>query len=325
MQRYHVAHSAKQLCDIAGVRKEAVMARAGLPANLDKEARGVTPREYFAFWSAVVVESGRDDFSMFVGCMPSGVPHNSETAAFALSPDVRTGLERLAVFKPLLCPTRATVEATPAGIRFNLYSADPSHPMPMDFQALHPIFITELIRACTGVHVVPLQVGFDGPELAQPSVATYFGFAPQQMPYVTLLISHEDAALPLLSNNAEKWGWLEPSFRARLEAMYGGQTIRERVAGVLIEMLPAGLSGIEVASDRLNMSKRSLQRMLKADGLTYQRILTDTRRDLALGYLRMPQLTIDEISHLLAYRETNSFYRAFQGWTGMTPQQARSV
>ncbi len=323
MQRYHVSSSADQLCGLLGVSKESVLAQAGLPADLGDGTKGVTAREYFAFWSAANRAAGREDISLFLGQMTSAAPHNSETAAFALSPDVRTGLQRLAIFKPLLCPVRASCEETPRGLRISLHSTDPSTPLPLDFQALHPIFITELIRACTGVRVVPLEVGFDGPELAQPAIAEYFGQAPKRAPFISLLISHEDAALPLTSGNAEKWGWLEPGFRARLEAMQGGQTAVERVAGVVIEILPAGLSGIDVACERLHMSKRSLQRLLKAEGAKYQDILTKTRRDLALGYLRMPQLTVEEISHLLAYRETNSFYRAFQGWTGMTPQQAR--
>ena len=323
MQRYQVGQSATDLCDLLGVSKAQVLASAGLPADLGEDTRGVTPRAYFAFWSAAVRVSRRDDYALFLGQQSSVAPHNSETAAFSLSPDVRTGLQRLAVFKPLLCPVRTSVEDTPNGIRLSLHSIDPAVPLPADFQALHPIFITSLIRACTGVRVVPLEVGFEGQELDQPAVAEFFGRVPRRSPYATLLISHQDAGLPLTSTNAEKWGWLEPGFRARLKAMQGGLSIAERVAGVLIEMLPAGLSGIEVACDRLHMSKRSLQRQLKAEGAKYQDILTQTRRDLALGYLKMPQLTVEEISHLLAYRETNSFYRAFQSWTGMTPQQAR--
>ncbi len=323
MQRYHVAQSASQLCDLLEVSKEQVLAMAGLPADLGEEVKSVTPREYFAFWSAAIRASGRQDYALFLGRKTTAAPHNSETAAFTLSPDVRTGLQRLAVFKPLLCPVRASVDETAKGVRLSLHSTDPAAPLPSDFQALHPIFIVELIRACTGVAVVPLEVGFDGPELNQLAVAEFLGCVPKRAPYVSVLIAHEDASLPLKSTNAEKWGWLEPGFRARLEAMQGGQTAVERVAGALIEMLPAGLSGIEVACDRLHMSKRSLQRLLKAEGARYQDILNQTRRDLALGYLKMPQLTIEEISHLLAYRETNSFYRAFQSWTGMTPQGAR--
>jgi len=42
-----------------------------------------------------------------------------------------------------------------------------------------------------------------------------------------------------------------------------------------------------------------------------------------MNYLLRGELSVEEISHLLAYREPNSFYRAFRGWTGMTPVQAR--
>jgi AraC-like DNA-binding protein len=73
------------------------------------------------------------------------------------------------------------------------------------------------------------------------------------------------------------------------------------------------------------MSKRSLQRRLKDEGLTFQAILDDTRADLAMTYLRDQNLSAEEISYLLAYRDPNSFYRAFQDWTGMTPAQARGL
>ena len=50
-----------------------------------------------------------------------------------------------------------------------------------------------------------------------------------------------------------------------------------------------------------------------------------TRSELAVSYLSKDELSVEEISHLLAYREPNSFYRAFQSWTGMTPLEARGV
>ena len=100
MQRYHVSSSADQLCGLLGLSKESVLAQAGLPADLGDETKGVTAREYFAFWSAANRAAGREDISLFLGQMTSAAPHNSETAAFALSPDVRTGLQRLAIFKP---------------------------------------------------------------------------------------------------------------------------------------------------------------------------------------------------------------------------------
>ena len=44
-----------------------------------------------------------------------------------------------------------------------------------------------------------------------------------------------------------------------------------------------------------------------------------------MHYLKRADMSVQEISYLLAYRDPNSFYRAFQGWTGMTPGEARAA
>ena len=46
---------------------------------------------------------------------------------------------------------------------------------------------------------------------------------------------------------------------------------------------------------------------------------------MALVYLREQKLSTEETSFLLAYRDPNSFYRAFSDWTGMTPAEARAA
>ena len=40
-------------------------------------------------------------------------------------------------------------------------------------------------------------------------------------------------------------------------------------------------------------------------------------------YLTDRSLTTSQIAYLLAYDDTNSFYRAFRRWTGLTPEAAR--
>ena len=71
------------------------------------------------------------------------------------------------------------------------------------------------------------------------------------------------------------------------------------------------------------MSRRSLQRHLKDEGRSFGDVLEATRVELSRLYLARDDFSIEEISFLLAYRDPNSFYRAFHGWTGMTPAQAR--
>ena len=79
-----------------------------------------------------------------------------------------------------------------------------------------------------------------------------------------------------------------------------------------------------VARD-LAMSTRTLQRRLRAEGTTFQRTLNATRQSLALHYLAESDLSAGEISFLLGYEDTRSFYRAFHAWSGQTPKLARAA
>ncbi len=74
---------------------------------------------------------------------------------------------------------------------------------------------------------------------------------------------------------------------------------------------------------RLGMSQRSLQRQLGTEGLTYKDLLQATRQSLAQHYLVKTDLPVAEISFLLGFEEPNSFFRAFRGWTGQTPDRLR--
>lgn len=72
------------------------------------------------------------------------------------------------------------------------------------------------------------------------------------------------------------------------------------------------------------MSPRTLQRQLQTEGTNFQAVLTGTRERLARRYLADRSLTTSQIAYLLAYGDTNSFYRAFRQWTGVTPEAART-
>ncbi|WP_083958738.1 helix-turn-helix domain-containing protein [Herbidospora mongoliensis] len=61
----------------------------------------------------------------------------------------------------------------------------------------------------------------------------------------------------------------------------------------------------------------------EAEGTSYQAVLGDTRERLARRYLADPSFTTSQVAYLLAYDDTNSFYRAFRRWTGLTPEATR--
>ena len=81
-----------------------------------------------------------------------------------------------------------------------------------------------------------------------------------------------------------------------------------------------GIPSLPQAAEITGTSVRSLQRHLKADGLTYQRMMERIRFRKARERLQQdPRLKIRELSQDLHYATPSGFVRAFHRITGMTP------
>ena len=100
--------------------------------------------------------------------------------------------------------------------------------------------------------------------------------------------------------------------------------IVSRVRTSLIDLMPEGRAEADEVAERLNMSTRTLRRRLDDEGQSFRSILSDLRKERALRYIKDETLTLTEISYLLGFSEPSSFTRAFKGWTGESPTQART-
>ncbi|BDR09029.1 hypothetical protein CTR2_R23670 [Comamonas thiooxydans] len=118
------------------------------------------------------------------------------------------------------------------------------------------------------------------------------------------------------------WRLFEPDLRRRLSEL-DATTTAERVRAVLLELLPDNEATIERTAGRLGLSKRTLQRRLEDEGENFRALVNSTRENLARHYLGNTTMSGAEIAFLLGFKDPNSFYRAFQDWTGQTPHSAR--
>ncbi len=100
-------------------------------------------------------------------------------------------------------------------------------------------------------------------------------------------------------------------------------SLRERVRNLIKNELSGGNASLDRLADQLGMSARSLQRRLRAEGTSHQELLDQMRRELALRYLREPEVAICEVAYLLGFSESSALHRAFKRWTGQTPSEYR--
>ena len=80
---------------------------------------------------------------------------------------------------------------------------------------------------------------------------------------------------------------------------------------------------VDEAATDLHMSSRTLKRKLQQLGTSYQKILDDLRKGLAVEYLTQTDITVDDIAVQLGYSDASNFARAFRRWTGRSPSDYR--
>ncbi|MDB4973115.1 MAG: putative transcription factor, AraC family [Myxococcaceae bacterium] len=101
-------------------------------------------------------------------------------------------------------------------------------------------------------------------------------------------------------------------------------TVVDRLRRALSEHLSGDVSPKKLAG-LLGLSIRSLQRRLQEQGTSYAEVLRDTRRELAMSYLKQPQCSVAEVAFLLGFEDASAFARAFRSWTGVSPSEFRAA
>ena len=87
--------------------------------------------------------------------------------------------------------------------------------------------------------------------------------------------------------------------------------------------LPHGNPAIHRVAHAVGVNPRTLQRRLKAERTSFQKVLTEVRRDLAVRYLSDKRLKSLEVAMLLGYSSISAFTTAFKSWYDMPPAEYR--
>ncbi|MDO3720517.1 AraC family transcriptional regulator [Marinobacter sp. chi1] len=127
--------------------------------------------------------------------------------------------------------------------------------------------------------------------------------------------------IPLASADHQTWQLAE-QYLASQQAP-NAMTLAEDVTRLVNTLLPTGKCSSETIASHLNMHKRTLQRRLGQEGVTYEQLLNEERQKLARHYLAEPNLKLSQIAGLLGYSEQSAFNRACKDWFGVTPRTFR--
>ncbi len=131
-----------------------------------------------------------------------------------------------------------------------------------------------------------------------------------------------DRILP--SGNEELANFGDQAMASYLLSLDQGNEIGH-IKKIIIDNLPSGNVTVEMVAEELGINARTLQRSLQEKNTTFSTLLTDTRMDIAKGYIQDRHMDLTEVAFLLGFAELSTFSRSFKRWTGKSPMQFRKV
>lgn len=110
--------------------------------------------------------------------------------------------------------------------------------------------------------------------------------------------------------------------QARLPEAYG---VPGRVVEVLQRRIGNSPLSIDHVADEMNLSKRTLQRRLQQQEISFAQLRDQVRFHHSINYLVENVMSIDSISSSLDFSDRTSFTNAFKRWTGLSPSTFRKL
>jgi len=245
--------------------------------------------------------------------------------AWLASSTLRTGLERLQRYSRVLGEkAELKITNTREGLRF-VYDHRRRDPV---LRAIGSDFVMSLVvdmcRMNYGASLRPVEVRLSR---AKPGdIEPYRHFYGCPIHFETnedsFLLSARVADEPLHTANRQLAGILDSILTAQLAAL-DKDNIPARCKSSVLEQLTSGEVSENDMARQLHMSRRTLQRKLAESNTTYQKLVDDTRRDLALRYMEDAGKSITDVTFLLGFSGQSAFTRAFKRWTGTSPTTYR--
>ncbi|ARE39701.1 Transcriptional regulator, AraC family [Rhodovulum sp. P5] len=112
---------------------------------------------------------------------------------------------------------------------------------------------------------------------------------------------------------------------AELDKLGTDRSLGQTVRGAIAQALSAGVPKAAEVAARLGISERTLQRRLGEEGLSFQKLVDEARRELAEGLLAERDYALAEIAFLTGFSGQSAFTRAFRRWRNETPAAYRAA
>jgi AraC-like DNA-binding protein len=138
-----------------------------------------------------------------------------------------------------------------------------------------------------------------------------------------LLVSTETLRTPNKLGDPGLSRFFETHLETEVEALGDAISLDRQIRDHIETCLSEGVPTVLEVAQHLGMSGRNLQRRLSEQGHSYQTLVDEARRQLAMHLLQETDFSLIEVAFMTGFSGQSAFTRAFKRWAGQTPRSYR--
>lgn len=293
-------------------------------------ARLSIPR-YMRLGHAAIQLTGRPDLGLRMGQVSRLGQAGLAGVTAAQAPNVREAARALTRFEALYASNyrgQSSLHEDASGAWLRFYSVSPYNVYNrFVVDSILSGWLAQLSTLVRGpVQAQCMEIEFEAPDYA--ALYTPLSLQPVAFGAATNQLRLDQASLALRNPDhcPSTWKHLLQLCEKELEQRTRTRSLRERIIQLLGPLLSGGREpDLDEVAARLKLPTWTLRRKLAEEGTQFRAVLNDTRRDLAITYIRDTELAFGEIAYLLGFASAEAFQRAFKRWNGQTPGEFRRI
>ncbi len=128
-----------------------------------------------------------------------------------------------------------------------------------------------------------------------------------------LVFKKDELLTPILSGDRSLFAFFEKILKEKKSSQH--LPLKEQIKQLVRTDFQGLIPSIEVVATRLNMTPRTLQRKLAAEGVSFRSLVHSVQLETAIQLFKLKG-SVSQVADLLGYSDPSAFRRAFKKWEG---------
>lgn len=242
------------------------------------------------------------------------------------SPDLRTALKVVMdYFSVFMTDFSIQTEPIPDGVRICWRFPDGAIAQRRQLNLFFASASVARVRIAAGPDWCPMKVELecDEPPCRNDIIAALGSVVRFSAPVNCIELDTACLAMPMPDADPQLFHLVRELAEKWMREGTGPPGIVGAVRDQIIPRLRINRFELDHIAEALELSPRALQWRLEQVGTTFEKVRDETRRHLAVHYLRDTDLPLVEIAHELGFSEQSAFSRAAQRWFEQPPRSYR--